>query len=87
VTVWLFVHAGGTFRERDLKAGEVLKVDTGCLAALAPTVDCDIQFVGGIRNALLGGEGRTEVEGEFDLAQMNVSHFPHYNSQGHRWKQ
>jgi uncharacterized protein (AIM24 family) len=32
-------------------------VDTGCLVAFAPTVDYDIQFVGGFKNALFGGEG------------------------------
>lgn len=52
-----FVHAGGTIIERDLAAGEALKVDTGCLVAFAPTVDYDIQLVGGFRNALFGGEG------------------------------
>ena len=52
-----FIHAGGTLLERDLKPKEVLMVDTGCLAALSPGVDYDIQFVGGFKNALLGGEG------------------------------
>ena len=52
-----FVHAGGTVIERDLKAGESLRVDTGCLVALSPTVDYDIKFVGGFKNALFGGEG------------------------------
>ena len=77
MTVWLFVHAGGTFLERDLKAGEVLKVDTGCLAALAPTVDYDIQFVGGFRNALLGGEGvflaRLQGPGKVYLQRLPLS--------------
>ncbi|MDP6908346.1 MAG: AIM24 family protein, partial [Flavobacteriales bacterium] len=41
----------------DLKAGETLRVDTGCLVAFAPTVDYDIQFIGGFKNALFGGEG------------------------------
>jgi uncharacterized protein (AIM24 family) len=40
-----------------LGVGEVLRVDTDCLVAFAPTVDYDIQFVGGFRNALFGGEG------------------------------
>ncbi len=53
----VFIHAGGALLEKDLKPGELLKVDTGCLAAFAPTVDYDIQFVGGFKNALLGGEG------------------------------
>lgn len=52
-----FVHAGGTIIEKDLAAGESLRVDTGCLVAFAPTVDYDIQFVGGFKNALFGGEG------------------------------
>ena len=52
-----FVHAGGTVVRRDLAAGETLRVDTGTLVALTESVDYDIQFVGGIRNALFGGEG------------------------------
>lgn len=52
-----FVHAGGTLEEKTLASGETLKVDTGCLVALQPTVDYDIQFVGGIKTALFGGEG------------------------------
>ncbi len=52
-----FVHAGGTIVEKNLGVGEVLRVDTGCLVAFASTVDYDIQFVGGFRNALFGGEG------------------------------
>lgn len=52
-----FVHAGGTVIERDLGPGETLRVDTGCLVAFAPTVDYDIQFIGGFQNALFGGEG------------------------------
>lgn len=52
-----FVHAGGTILERRLGAGERLRVDTGCLVAFAPTVTYDIQFVGGFKNALFGGEG------------------------------
>ena len=52
-----FVHAGGTIIERDLAADDVLRVDTGCLVAFSTEVDYDIQFVGGFRNALFGGEG------------------------------
>jgi uncharacterized protein (TIGR00266 family) len=51
------VHAGGTLMERTLKPGETLKVDTGCIVALQPSVNYDIQFVGGIKNTLFGGEG------------------------------
>ncbi len=52
-----FVHAGGTIIEKDLAQGETLRVDTGCLVAFAPTVDYDIQFIGGFKNVLFGGEG------------------------------
>ena len=52
-----FVHAGGTILERDLGPGDRLRVDTGCLVALTESVDYDIQFVGGFKNALFGGEG------------------------------
>lgn len=53
----VYIHAGGTLVERDLAPGEVLKVDTGCLAAMTATVQYDIQWVGGIRNSIFGGEG------------------------------
>ena len=52
-----FVHAGGTIIERTLKSGERLKVDTGCIVAFTSGIDYDIQFVGGIRNTVFGGEG------------------------------
>ena len=52
-----FVHAGGTIYQRDLVAGEVLRVDTGCIVAFQPSVDYDIQLVGGIKTAFFGGEG------------------------------
>lgn len=52
-----FIHAGGTLYERTLAPGEVLKIDTGCIVAFQPSVDYDIQFVGGIKTALFGGEG------------------------------
>src|SRR5207248_5509485 len=52
-----FVHAGGTLYERTLAPGESLRVDTGCIVAFQPSVDYDIQLVGGIKTALFGGEG------------------------------
>lgn len=53
----IFVHAGGTIIEKELSAGETLRVDTGCLVALTQHVHYDIEFVGGIKSALFGGEG------------------------------
>src|SRR3954451_12715871 len=52
-----FIHAGGTLYERTLAPGEMLRVDTGCIVGFQPTVDYDIQMVGGIKSALFGGEG------------------------------
>jgi uncharacterized protein (AIM24 family) len=53
----VFIHAGGDLVEFDLKAGESLQVDTGCIVSFDETVDYDIQFVGGIKTAMFGGEG------------------------------
>ena len=52
-----FVHAGGYILEKELKPGEILKVDTGCVVAYTPTIDFDIEFIRGIRNWMFGGEG------------------------------
>ena len=52
-----FVHAGGHVYERILAPGEVLKIDTGCVVAYTREIDFDIQFVGGIKNTVFGGEG------------------------------
>jgi uncharacterized protein (TIGR00266 family) len=54
---WTFVHAGGTIHERTLQAGEMIRVDTGCIVAFQPSVNYDIQYVGKIKSALFGGEG------------------------------
>ena len=52
-----FVHAGGTVIEKELKQGEVLRVDTGCLVAMTKEVEYDIQMVKGVKSMLFGGEG------------------------------
>ncbi len=52
-----FMHAGGYIVEKYLEPGEVLRVDTGCLVAFTRDVHYDIEFVGGIKNTLFGGEG------------------------------
>jgi len=51
------VQMGGALVERELKAGEQLHVDTGCLAAYTPTVDFDLVAAGGVKSVLFGGEG------------------------------
>lgn len=52
-----FVHAGGTVYKRTLQSGERLKVDTGCIVGFTKDVDYDVEFVGGIKNTIFGGEG------------------------------
>ena len=52
-----FVHAGGTTARKELKAGEVLRVDTGCIIGFTQDIDYDIEFIGGIKNTIFGGEG------------------------------
>ncbi len=52
-----FVHSGGTLAKKELQPGEILKVDTGCIVGFTQDVDYDIEFIGGIKNSLLGGEG------------------------------
>ena len=52
-----FIHAGGTIVKKSLSVGQRLRVDTGCLVAMTKDIDYDIQFVGGIKNSLFGGEG------------------------------
>ncbi len=52
-----FCHAGGHIIERELRLGETLRIDTGCVVAYTKDIDFDIQFVGGVKNTLFGGEG------------------------------
>lgn len=52
-----FLHACGHIIEKELTAGELLKIDTGCIVGFTSSVNYDIQFVGGIKNTLFGGEG------------------------------
>ena len=53
----VFIHGGGDFVEFNLRAGEQLQVDTGCIVGFDDSVQYDIQFVGGIKTAIFGGEG------------------------------
>ncbi|UJH92025.1 TIGR00266 family protein [Antarcticibacterium sp. 1MA-6-2] len=52
-----FVHAGGTMARKELQPGEKLNVDTGCIIGFTRDINYDIEFIGGIRNSLFGGEG------------------------------
>ncbi len=52
----VFLHAGGTIVERELR-GERLRVDTGCIVAFEPSVDYDIERAGSLKTSIFGGEG------------------------------
>lgn len=52
-----FLHACGHVLQKNLQPGELLKIDTGCIVGFTSTVNYDIQFVGGIKNSIFGGEG------------------------------
>jgi uncharacterized protein (TIGR00266 family) len=52
-----FLHAGGTIIKKELEAGEVLKLDTGCLVAMTADIDYDVTFASNLQSAIFGGEG------------------------------
>lgn len=52
-----FIHAGGTIVKKTLNNSETLRVDTGCLVAMTKDIKYNVEFVGGIKNTLFGGEG------------------------------
>ncbi|MBD3174794.1 MAG: TIGR00266 family protein [Armatimonadia bacterium] len=52
-----FVELAGEIVEYDLQAGQALKVDTGHVAMLEPTVNFDIVTIKGVKNMFFGGEG------------------------------
>ena len=54
---WVFVQMGGTVVSRDLQPGEELHVDTGCLAAMTPSIDFDLVRAGSVKSMIFGGEG------------------------------
>ena len=68
----VFVNACGTLIEKDLGPGQTLRVDTGCLVALQPKIEYDVQYVGKVKTALFGGEGLF---------------FAHLRGPGHVWLQ
>lgn len=51
-----FVHIGGTVIKRELN-NEVLRVDTGCIAAFTTGIDYSIERAGNLKSMVFGGEG------------------------------
>lgn len=52
-----FIQAGGHIIEKQLAAGETLRVDTGALVAFSSTVEYSVTWVKGVKNILFGQEG------------------------------
>lgn len=52
-----FVHSGGTLAKIELASDDILKVDTGCIVGFTKNIVYDIDFIGGVKNTLFGGEG------------------------------
>ncbi|MFO0852227.1 MAG: TIGR00266 family protein [Gemmataceae bacterium] len=52
-----FIHAGGTIVRRSLREGEKLRLDTGCLVAMTPDVEYNIEKAGSLKSMFFGGEG------------------------------
>jgi uncharacterized protein (TIGR00266 family) len=51
-----FIHAGGTIIKHELQ-GETMRLDTGCLVAMTPGIDYDIERSGSLKSMVFGGEG------------------------------
>lgn len=75
----LFLEVDGDPIEKELMAGEVLKVDTGNVVAFEPTVSYEVELVKGLGNIFLGGEGlfltRLVGPGKVILQSQNFGDF------------
>ena len=75
----LFLEVDGDPIEKELQAGEVLKVDTGNVVAFEPTVSYEVEMVKGLGNIFLGGEGlfltKLVGPGKVILQSQNFSDF------------
>lgn len=65
----VFLEIDGSAIKQTLQQGEVLMVDTGHVAVIAPSVQMDINMIKGFKNVLFGGEGLflTELRGPGDV--------------------
>ena len=50
----VFLHTGGSIKAMYLN-NEKVRVDTGCLVALQPQLQCDIERAGNLKPMVLGG--------------------------------
>jgi len=70
-----FLHAGGTIVERELGAGQTIRVDTGCIVALDSSVHYDIEMVGGVKSAIFGARASSSPRSPA-LARCGCSRCP-----------
>jgi len=74
-----FLELDGTVVEKQLSAGEVLKINTGNIAAFESGVRYDVERIRGFKNVLFGGEGlfvsTLEGPGKVYLQTMNIQSF------------
>lgn len=75
----LFLEVDGDVIEKELRPGEVIKVDTGNVVAFDSTVSYDIETVKGLGNIFLGGEGlfltKLTGPGKIILQSQNIKDF------------
>lgn len=72
-----FLEIDGDVIEYELAPGQVMKVDTGNVAAFESSVSYDIEMISGLKNIFLGGEGlfltKLTGPGKIYLQTMSVS--------------
>lgn len=74
-----FLEVDGGAVEKELKAGEIIKVDTGNVVAFESGMPYEIETVQGFKNILFGGEGlfltRITGPGKVILQTQNINDF------------
>jgi len=72
-----FAEIDGEVVEFELSPGEIMRVDTSHLAIMESSVEMDIEFVKGVKNMFLGGEGlfltRLEGPGKVWLQTLTIA--------------
>ena len=75
----VFLEVDGDAIEKELAAGEVLKVDTGNVVAFEPSISYEIERIKGLGNIFLGGEGlfltKLVGPGKVILQSQNIKDF------------
>ena len=76
---YVFLEIDGDIIQKELAPGEVLKVNTGNVVALEPSVSYEVETVKGLGNIFLGGEGlfltKLVGPGKVILQSQNFSDF------------